>query len=114
LVDALNKEELNPDNKEISDKVDRLLDSEIRKFHSDCVNQNLKKWDQLIVKLSNNKVLTPSLNETSVVLTTVKNFVEGVEQNNIKYSPHSEKIVDIEHISKYTQSGGFAPEFFKT
>ena len=64
--------------------------------------------------MSNNKVLTPSLNETSVVLTTVKNFVEGVEQNNIKYSPHSEKIVDIEHISKYTQSGGFAPEFFKT
>jgi len=56
LIDALNKEELNPDNKEISDKVDRLLDSEIRKFHSDCVNQNLKKWDQLRAKMSNNKV----------------------------------------------------------
>ena len=62
MIDALNKEELNPDNKEISDKVDRLLDSEIRKFHSDCVNQNLKKWDQLRVKLSNNNVKNKSNN----------------------------------------------------
>ena len=65
-------------------------------------------------KLSNNKILTPSFNESSVVLTAVKNFVRGIEQNDIKYIPHSEKIFDTEYISKYTQSGGFAPEFFKT
>ena len=40
--------------------------------------------------------------------------VRGIEQNDIKYIPHSEKIFDTEYISKYTQSGGFAPEFFKT
>ncbi len=65
-------------------------------------------------RLPNNKILTPSFNESSVVLTAVKNFVRGIEQNDIKYIPHSEEIFDTEYISKYTQSGGFAPEFFKT
>ena len=87
-------------------------DQEGRKVSTEKhLNQLFLQYQPL--KLSNNKVLTPNLNEPSVVLATVKNFVEGAEQNNIKYISQSEKIFDIEYFSKYTQSGGFAPEFFK-
>ena len=64
------------------------------------------------LKLANSEVLSASFNEPGVVLAAVKNFVEGFETNDIKYISHSKKILDVEYFSKYTQYGGFAPEFF--
>jgi putative glycosyltransferase (TIGR04372 family) len=65
------------------------------------------------VKVSNNKIFTPSFNESSVMLEAVKNFVINFEQSKIEYIPHSKRIAHYEIVSKYTQNGGFAPEFFK-
>jgi len=46
-VDLSAKEELDPQNVALSEKVDKLMETEIRRFHAACAAQNIKKWEAL-------------------------------------------------------------------
>lgn len=55
LVEASKQEEMDPTNAEISQRVDKLMEKEIRQFHAANVVQNLKRWEQLKSRLEKDR-----------------------------------------------------------
>ena len=49
------QEELDPLNTELSLRVDKLMELEIRRFHASNVSQNAVRWDSLCQKLDKDR-----------------------------------------------------------
>jgi len=42
---------MDPTNAEVSQKLDRLMEKEIRQFHATSLEQNLRRWEHLQMRL---------------------------------------------------------------
>ena len=46
---------MEPDNTELSAKIDKMMETETRRFHRDVVKENMKRWEALRKKLKEDR-----------------------------------------------------------